>query len=136
MFMTFNKIKAMATSVEEIEKAISTSEKLQLSADRKRVSRIAEFTEGSEPNKSADERTIYVVRYLGGFLIEIQFKILIRIHNCHPSRKPFRPALPMNGCAKCSNNMVPLPMYPFLVFALRVKSKNLPLSNSRLMLPF
>lgn len=59
--MTFNKIKAMVSSVDEIEKAISTSEKLVLSADRKRVSRIAEFTVSAEPNKSADERTIYVV---------------------------------------------------------------------------
>lgn len=54
----------MVTSVEDIEKAISTSEKLVLSADRKRVSRIAEFTESAEPNKSADERTIYVVSYI------------------------------------------------------------------------
>lgn len=62
--MTFNKIKAMASSVEEIEKAISTSEKLALTADRKRVSRIAAFTEGLEPDKSADERTIYVVSFI------------------------------------------------------------------------
>lgn len=61
VFMTFNKIKSQVTSVEEIEKAVSTSEKLGLSVDRKRVSRITEFSGGAEPDQSADERTIYVV---------------------------------------------------------------------------
>lgn len=54
--MSFNKIKNLANSVEEIEKAISTSDKLKLSEDRTKVSRITEIIE----TRNADDCTIYV----------------------------------------------------------------------------
>lgn len=55
--MTFNKIKKLVSSVEEIEKAISSSDKLKLSEDRACVRRVAEVIE----YRNADDCTIYVV---------------------------------------------------------------------------
>lgn len=58
-FLTFNKIKAMASTVEEIEKAIRPSEKLRLSEDGLSVVRRADLS--SLDKRNPDECTIYVV---------------------------------------------------------------------------
>ena len=58
VFMQFNKIKALANSVDEIEKAVCTSETLKLSVDRTKVSRVQPLDE----NRNVDEHTVYVVR--------------------------------------------------------------------------
>lgn len=58
-FLAFNKIKAMVSTVEEIEKAISTSELLRLSEDRTKVARRADLA--SLQTRCPDECTIYVV---------------------------------------------------------------------------
>lgn len=56
-FMNFNKIKEMATSVDDIEKAIYNSELLELSCDKQRVRRITEI----QIKDDVDEFTVYVV---------------------------------------------------------------------------
>lgn len=57
-FMTFNKIKKLAASAEEIEKALDNSEMLELSCDRGRVRRITDII----IKENVDEYTVYVVR--------------------------------------------------------------------------
>lgn len=56
--MTFNRIKTLTNSVRDIEIAVSTSELLQLSGDRKAVRRVTDIVDKSD----TDECTIYVVR--------------------------------------------------------------------------
>lgn len=56
--MTFNKIKKLASSAEEIEKALDNSEMLELSCDRASVRRITDIL----IKENVDEYTIYVVR--------------------------------------------------------------------------
>lgn len=55
--MTFNKIKSLINSVEDIEKAISSSDKLKLSEDRTKVCRVGKIAD----NRNVDDCTIYVV---------------------------------------------------------------------------
>lgn len=57
-FLTFNKLKKLAKSVEDIEKAISSSELLKLSSDHSRVCRTTELV--TVPDRNVDECTIYV----------------------------------------------------------------------------
>lgn len=57
VFLNFNKIKAMANGVEELQKAIEGSELLELSDDRHSVRRTTELKEKDE----IDEYMIYVV---------------------------------------------------------------------------
>lgn len=57
--MNFNKIKNIVDSVEDIEKALSKSEFLKLSDDRRTVCRVTPIAEVT----NVDERTIYVVCY-------------------------------------------------------------------------
>lgn len=56
-FMSFNKIKELTHSIEDIQKAIDGSEMLELSNDRQSVRRITEF----RPKDNVDEVTVYVV---------------------------------------------------------------------------
>lgn len=55
--MNFNRIKEMARSVEDIEKALENSDILELSCDKQQVRRITEIHE----KNNVDEYTIYVV---------------------------------------------------------------------------
>lgn len=55
--MTFNKIKVLTSSQEDIEKALYNSEFLELSGDKQRVRRITEI----HPKENIDEYTVYVV---------------------------------------------------------------------------
>lgn len=57
VFMTFNRIKKLATSTEQIEKALDNSELLELSCDRLRVRRSTDIV----IKENTDEYTIYVV---------------------------------------------------------------------------
>lgn len=57
-FMTFNKIKKLASSAEEIEKALDNSEMLELSCDRGSVRRITDII----IKENVDDYTVYVVR--------------------------------------------------------------------------
>lgn len=59
--MNFNKIKALVSSVNEIEKAISSSELLRLSDDRTKVARRADLS--SLEARCPDDCTIYVVSF-------------------------------------------------------------------------
>ncbi|XP_031617048.1 la-related protein 7 [Contarinia nasturtii] len=56
VFLTFNKIKAMANSIEELQKAIDGSEMLELSDDRQSVRRTTEI----QKKDQLDEYMIYV----------------------------------------------------------------------------
>lgn len=58
VFLTFNKLKNLAKSVDDIEKAISSSDVLKLSVDRSRVGRTTELVPLADRN--VDECTIYV----------------------------------------------------------------------------
>lgn len=55
-FLKFNKIKNITTNIEEIRKALATSDLLKVSEDGKQVKRITEISK----NDAADECTIYV----------------------------------------------------------------------------
>lgn len=81
--MSFNKIKGMVSSVDDIEKSLENSDFLELSCDKQRVHRITDI----RSKDNVDEYTIYVVSkrwcvnpssdlYL--FLI-VSFKILGRL---------------------------------------------------------
>lgn len=56
--MSFNKIKELASSIEEIQKAIESSEMLELSSDRQSVRRTTEVIKKDD----IDEYMVYVVR--------------------------------------------------------------------------
>lgn len=56
-FLTFNRVKKLATTVEEIEKSLDNSELLELSCDRTRVRRSTDIV----LKENVDEYTIYVV---------------------------------------------------------------------------
>lgn len=56
--MTFNRIKTLASSPEQIEKALDNSEVLELSCDRLHVRRTTNIV----IKENTDEFTIYVVR--------------------------------------------------------------------------
>lgn len=85
-FLAFNKIKAMVSSVEEIEKAISTSEMLRLSEDRTKVARRADLA--SMQTRCSDECTIYVV---------ISINMLIQLNNILIVYIDLQEALPTNA---------------------------------------
>lgn len=55
--MNFNKIKELANGTEEIQKAIDSSEILELSSDRQSVRRLTEIKRKDD----IDEYTVYVV---------------------------------------------------------------------------
>lgn len=57
--MTFNRIKTLASSPEQIEKALDNSEVLELSCDRLHVRRTTNIV----IKENTDEFTIYVVRW-------------------------------------------------------------------------
>lgn len=58
--MNFNKIKQHVESVDDIAKALTKSDFLKLSEDKRTVSRVTPVAE----SKNVDERTIYVVSFL------------------------------------------------------------------------
>lgn len=55
--MTFNKIKELANGVDELQKAIESSEMLELSNDRQSVRRTTEI----KKKEDIDEYMVYVV---------------------------------------------------------------------------
>lgn len=56
-FMKFNKIKELAATPDDIEKALFNSEFLELSGDKQRIRRITAI----RPKDNIDELTVYVV---------------------------------------------------------------------------
>lgn len=56
--MTFNKIKELANGVDELQKAIESSDMLELSSDRQNVRRTTEI----KKKEDLDEYMVYVVR--------------------------------------------------------------------------
>lgn len=57
VFLSFNKMKEIASGVEEIQKALESSEMLELSSDRQSVQRVTEI----KRKDNIDECTVYVV---------------------------------------------------------------------------
>lgn len=57
--MTFNKLKELVSSTEDIEKALDNSEMLELSCDKSRVRRITDIV----VKENVDDLTIYVVSF-------------------------------------------------------------------------
>lgn len=57
VFMSFNKMKEMSSGVEDIQKALESSEMLQMSSDRQSVRRVTEIRKKDD----LDEYMVYVV---------------------------------------------------------------------------
>lgn len=57
--MTFNKLKELVSSTEDIEKSLDNSEMLELSGDKSRVRRITNIV----VKENVDDLTIYVVSF-------------------------------------------------------------------------
>lgn len=57
VFLSFNKIKEIVSSIEEIQKALESSDMLELSSDRQSVRRVTEI----KRKDNIDECTVYVV---------------------------------------------------------------------------
>lgn len=65
IFLTFNKIKALTSKVEDLASALTNSELLQVSEDGTHVCRKI----GIQRKENEDECTIYVVRHTDRILI-------------------------------------------------------------------
>lgn len=57
VFLNFNKIKELRSGIEEIQKALESSEMLELSSDRQSVRRVTEIRKKDD----IDEYMVYVV---------------------------------------------------------------------------
>lgn len=57
VFLRFNKMKEIASGIDEIQKALESSEMLELSSDRQSVRRVTEI----KRKDNIDECTVYVV---------------------------------------------------------------------------
>lgn len=121
VFLSFNKMKEIASGVDEIQKALESSEMLELSSDRQSVRRITEI----KRKDNIDECTVYVVRNQIFKLLPKNIRIISFRNAYHQMRR-------MKQSEINSSNLVMCHMFHCQSIEQVAESKNLHSLNSKI----